>query len=239
MTTDDRKWIEEMILQLRLRDVRGGAIGDAVAQIESHCALSGESAAEAFGDPRDYARSLDFPAHETEHTDLAGWARVLVPILAGVAALVLVGATAAALRRGADVEVGWGSLVSLAVWIGLVALLVRHTEFFVHRVAVGALAFAVALAVLVLPTILLPETAFTVPAPLAAALTLGLLAYAMIAQRRERHRLVDPVTDPVDGRDRTEPSGRMSRRAQDALMATEWHLVIAAVVIASIAWSVG
>lgn len=49
----DKQWLDEMIIELRLRNVRGPAIGDAVAAVETHCAESGESATEAFGHPRE------------------------------------------------------------------------------------------------------------------------------------------------------------------------------------------
>lgn len=48
-------WIVDFTLALRLRSVRGDAIGDAVAVVREHLADSGENATEAFGDPRSYA----------------------------------------------------------------------------------------------------------------------------------------------------------------------------------------
>lgn len=35
-------WTEQLLLELRLRDVQGAAIGAALAEVESHCAESGE-----------------------------------------------------------------------------------------------------------------------------------------------------------------------------------------------------
>lgn len=57
----EETWAEAFLLELRLRDVPGRAIGDALTEVESHCVESGEPAAEAFGDPTAYARSLDLP----------------------------------------------------------------------------------------------------------------------------------------------------------------------------------
>lgn len=54
-------WAEEFVLALRLRGVSGSTIGAVLAEIESHCAESGETAREAFGDPEDYAAALDLP----------------------------------------------------------------------------------------------------------------------------------------------------------------------------------
>lgn len=43
------RWSEDFILELRLRGVAGDHIGAALAEADSHCAESGESAEEAFG----------------------------------------------------------------------------------------------------------------------------------------------------------------------------------------------
>lgn len=48
-------WRDEFIIELRVRGVTGERIGAALAEVDTHCADSGESAAEAFGSPRDYA----------------------------------------------------------------------------------------------------------------------------------------------------------------------------------------
>src|SRR5262245_36541409 len=55
-STDE--WREAFVLQLRLRDVPGARIGEALAEVETHCADSGHSPLEAFGDPKAYAESL-------------------------------------------------------------------------------------------------------------------------------------------------------------------------------------
>lgn len=57
----DREWFDDFILALRLRDVRGAAIGDAVAVVRGHVADTGESAQEAFGEPRAHAGQLELP----------------------------------------------------------------------------------------------------------------------------------------------------------------------------------
>ncbi|MBP8919839.1 MAG: hypothetical protein KBG85_09055 [Micropruina sp.] len=54
-------WLEEVLLELRLQGVSGERIGAALAEVEAHVVDSGQSAAEAFGDPTEYARSLELP----------------------------------------------------------------------------------------------------------------------------------------------------------------------------------
>lgn len=57
-STTHKSWVEPFIMELRLANVPGTAIGDALETVHAHCADSGESPHEAFGDPKEYARSL-------------------------------------------------------------------------------------------------------------------------------------------------------------------------------------
>jgi hypothetical protein len=59
--TGDERWMRDFVLELRLRGVNGSTIGDAVASVRELLRDSGQSAAEAFGQPRAYAASLELP----------------------------------------------------------------------------------------------------------------------------------------------------------------------------------
>jgi hypothetical protein len=52
------EWRDSFTAQTRLRGLPGSVIGEALAEIDAHCADSGQSPAEAFGDPVDYAAAL-------------------------------------------------------------------------------------------------------------------------------------------------------------------------------------
>ncbi|MGD8148974.1 hypothetical protein [Ornithinimicrobium sp. Y1694] len=54
----DRTWARHFVEELTLQAVPGERIGDALVTIDSHLAESGEGAQEAFGEPREYARSI-------------------------------------------------------------------------------------------------------------------------------------------------------------------------------------
>ncbi|MFZ2164108.1 MAG: hypothetical protein WAV45_01470 [Propionibacteriaceae bacterium] len=60
MNTTLTPWETEFTLRLRAANVSGTNIGDALEQVRAHCAESGETPLEAFGDPGDYADSLPF-----------------------------------------------------------------------------------------------------------------------------------------------------------------------------------
>lgn len=55
----DPKWAATFTMELNIRQAAGEEIGAALAEVDSHCAESGESAQEAFGDPIEYASQLD------------------------------------------------------------------------------------------------------------------------------------------------------------------------------------
>jgi hypothetical protein len=60
-TTSHKKWFEELAMELRLREVTGAAIGDAVASARELLEDTGETPQEAFGSARDYAAALELP----------------------------------------------------------------------------------------------------------------------------------------------------------------------------------
>lgn len=63
----DRDWAQEFILELRMLDVPGRRIGDALVTVESHVRDSGEPVGEAFGDAIAYAKEIarEDPARAT------------------------------------------------------------------------------------------------------------------------------------------------------------------------------
>ena len=51
-------WRDSLVTELRLRDIPGERIGEVLAEVDTHCGDSGQTPAEAFGDPIAYAESL-------------------------------------------------------------------------------------------------------------------------------------------------------------------------------------
>ncbi|UZN02896.1 hypothetical protein [Cellulomonas sp. S1-8] len=52
------RWRDGFVVELRLRNVPGASIGDALAEVEAHCVDAGQDAETAFGDPVAYARGI-------------------------------------------------------------------------------------------------------------------------------------------------------------------------------------
>jgi hypothetical protein len=116
-------WTEAFLLELRLRGVDGRRIGASLAEVEAHCAESGETAHEAFGDPVAYAADL-----APEPAPILDWRAELVPSGVGLAGMLLTLAALAALAAGTRVEVTTGLVAVVALAVAGIALLVRHAD---------------------------------------------------------------------------------------------------------------
>ncbi|WP_420174727.1 hypothetical protein [Luteococcus sp. OSA5] len=197
----DKQWLDEMIIELRLRNVRGPAIGDAVAAVETHCAESGESASEAFGHPREYARALEFPAGQIAHTAPAQSVCLMSPIAIGLVGLYLVPGIVLALFTHEPVAVKWGDIATLALMAVVVVLLARVPgvlRAIMQRWINAALILGGGITLLTMTQVLLDVTAFRVPLWLAAVVCLVALAASVMRMRHtidtEQDLIIDPRT---------------------------------------------
>jgi hypothetical protein len=139
-TTADRQWIEEFVVELRLRDVPGDAIGDAVATVREFLGDSGQSAIEAFGTPRAYAASLDLPGRARSRLHLPTVARSLAGLLAF---LVFTMAATSWLNGEQRFEISWRRLLMFGVVCALVVTLPRYLNVLLrHRWAMAAVVLA-------------------------------------------------------------------------------------------------
>ncbi|WP_298455662.1 hypothetical protein [uncultured Cellulomonas sp.] len=167
----DPGWADDFILELRMLDVPGRAIGDALVEVGSHCADSGEGVREAFGDPVAYARTLALPPVPVTREDLGP---VLPWVLPGTG-LLLVSGSASTVRTGEPLELTSG-LVAAAVLllVGVAAALRWFTpvvRFVVQRPVLAWAAAMAHLGVLVVLFLVLRDVLVTVPGAL--ALTAG------------------------------------------------------------------
>lgn len=220
MTTNE-KWLHELTLELRMREVDGATIGDAVAQARTHVEESGESASEAFGSPQEYADALALPASASAQIDRSWLGRLVASSLAGLVAITLVTPTVVGFRLGVGVPVTWGMVCSLVVFAAIIVALPPALDFIIKHLVMGAALFAFALASLVAFNVLLGFTAFVLP-PWGAAivvlagLAVSVLAYPAIA--------ADPIIDPTQPRAEAPRPPRVGR----------WVWVIAATLFAAL-----
>lgn len=244
----EERWAEAFVVELRLLDVPGAALGAALAEVDSHCAESGEPAAEAFGDPVAYARSLDLPAQ----TEGPWW---LVPVLGPVGSQVLGmlvlgwggGPVVSAWRAGeagATVELTVGMLTMAAALAAVAVLVARYSSWVLRQVVdrpvVTWLVFTlltgslgVGAVLLDVPLLVLPA----VPVALAGALLLAAGTVWSVVQVRAG-TLDDPVVSPlpVPG----EQTGEGERSGARGLSSfVTWMVPVFALVPLGVAWFFG
>ena len=188
-------WAEAFLLELRLRGIDGRRIGAALAEVEAHCAESGEPARDAFGDPAAYAVELA-PAATAGPFD---WRRELVSSVLGLGGMLTTLAALGAWQSGTRVELTTGVVgVLLLVLIGTV-LIVRHAERLLRAVVrrwwVAVIGSLVPVAAFVGVLLLGRQTLVT--APVVPTLVIGLLLLTANTIVALRHLDVgDPVVGP-------------------------------------------
>lgn len=190
-------WAQALLLELRLRGVAGTKIGAVLAEVEAHCADSGETARDAFGDPVAYAAALDLP--ESSLQAGSSWPDVAV---AG-GALVGIFSTAgsvAAWQTGTPVTVTLGAaLAALALAACLALLALRPSNVLrlvVDRPIASTLAFGAFTAGTVALLVAARQPLLDVPWQPLLALGLVLVISELIWNLHRRHALEDPVVGP-------------------------------------------
>jgi hypothetical protein len=162
ITTQDKKWIDTLILELRLRDVSGSGIGDTVASVREYLADSGEAAQEAFGTPAAYAASLDLSASVVD-TSLKG---TIARSALGVVAFLVFTQAISPWAAGESLGLGGAQLAWLAVPAILVLGLPLFLGALLRRIWLLLVLFAAAVGSGILAAISAPRD------PAAAWLTL-------------------------------------------------------------------
>lgn len=235
----EESWAETFVIELRLRDAPGRVIGDALAEVESHCAESGETAAEAFGEPVAYARSLALAAEPApDPLPMGGalrWALQAVGLL-----VTTVGTTA--WQAGDPLELTTG-LVALTVVVGASILAVsraadRALRFVIAHPVMAWAVTVVHLAVLVGLLLLLDDVLVRVPAGPASAVGIALLVGGTVAVLRDLHGTdlaEDPVTATLD--ESTAQGPARTRRASTWLRYAPALLAPVAAVVFVACWT--
>jgi hypothetical protein len=239
----EEKWAEAFVIELRLLDIPGDALGDALAEVESHCAESGESAAEAFGDPVAYARSLDLPAQPIGRWDAV---HVLGPAGAqtlGLTMLLWGALTIAPVGFAARGDLPLGLLLVLPAVVGAGLVLLRRgaraLRFALDRPLVAALVVTLATLAIGLGSARLDGVVATLPAlPVAGAGGVLLAAgtgWSLVQDRRGT--LADPIVSPLTGEDvGHEPGSDDSAAGRRVLRLLAWAPALGAVVVIALTW---
>ncbi|QDO89634.1 hypothetical protein FNH13_15915 [Ornithinimicrobium ciconiae] len=192
----DRSWRETFVFEQRLADRTGVEIGDALAVVDTHCAESGESAEQAFGDPAAYSRSL---VEGTAPRTFRLRTSTVIGLLLGLVGLVVVPRAVEAWVEGGLVAVSQGDLVAVGLALLLTLIVALRpgpamTWLVRHRWTTFVLPFAV-LTALLIPQVLLRETVVEVgwgTMAVAGVLALALQVVLTWADLAEPDEILDP-----------------------------------------------
>jgi hypothetical protein len=225
-TRAEQKWLDELVLELRLLNVDGARIGDVAATVREHLADSGESPNEAFGDPAEYARSLDVARPEP-----AGLAAVVMVNLLGLFGFMALIFAAPPASAGRSFEVTGFHVVLAAVYLLALPLIafnlrtvVRLKTWQAGAAGVGALALLVAAALLFGDAHVASLPALPV-AITGGALTLGTALWGQLSGHQDPDPLVDPLAAGEPEAKHTTWTGVLTT------FLCIWSLVIAAIVM--------
>lgn len=188
-------WVDEFVVEQRLLGVPGTRIGDALATVDAHLAQTGESAADAFGPPKEYARTLA-ESEGSGATQGLGVTAVVSAVL-GLAGIVLLPRAFQAWLEGSDVTITTGDLVVVAMLAVLTTLILVFPRQMLralveHRVA-ALLAGPLLIAAFVVVMVFLRGSVAVAPAlPVMVLAAIGLAVSALLSWREP----VDLVQGP-------------------------------------------
>lgn len=224
----DRSWADAAMHELIARGASSAAIGDALATADAHCADSGESAGEAFGDPRAYAASVPLSGDRLAHEQLGDYLAAARPSIVGLVGMMLAFRVLDSQLGGTLVPVTWGDVLGVVGILAFSIAIARYVAvIFRHKVAGFLVAWVCALGLIMLP-ILLTTPLFTlrvwVAASLAAAALLGSAIWATAIDDEP-----DPVLDPRPGAEPPSPPRAF-------LVLTRWLFVVATAVGCGLIW---
>ena len=231
LTSSNKKWFDELTVELRMRDVFGHAIGDAVASARELLIDTGQSAEEAFGPARAYAASLDLPRGSGRDWVTRG----LWTSLFGLLAFLLFVQAVGAWNQDELLLITPAQLVLAAALGGLVALLPVYLLAAIRRPWLLVLLLAIGAGCGFLWSAMTPATTAEAwlsldPLPwlLGSAVAMVLLSAWNTIQTLRRGNL-DDITEPIPARP---TAGTRGRRV--FVMLTNWLFPLFAAIMLSI-----
>lgn len=205
-------WGRDFVIALRERGVTGRAIGAALAEVAAHCHDSGTEPEASFGDPEEYAESLQFAGSDI---DGSGQRRALLAGAASLTGLLITLRGLGGLTDSGPVLIVAGDIASVVLLV-LVFLTIGLSIGWIARARLASLVaatavFSVAFAGVTVLPILWTDGLFAMPAlPL---LFLGgalLIGGALAMPTSERSVITQPWDRPRELPRWVEPVGRWS-----------------------------
>lgn len=195
---DHQRWLAELTLELRLLDVDGHRIGDAVATAREFLADAGVPAQEAFGTPREYAAELGLASTPERQRDLRRTVTYAAVDVLGFLAFAFTGGAA---WRGDEFDLDAGTAVLVVSVLVLVLLTPRLFSPVLRAAPWKIVAGTVALLGLQVAVLFALGDVELLALPAWPVATLGLLVLVASLVRAwvTRDELDDPVVEPLEG----------------------------------------
>jgi hypothetical protein len=133
MTTDLDTYRQRLLIELRRRGVPGDRIGEAIAEVESHVAESGEDPVTAFGEPDAYAERLSGSLRLPDRSG-ARWARWANAVVAAGSFAAAGMVTTAIVGDGAVAERVATAVAGLVVMAGVLAWAIWYQRRATNRI---------------------------------------------------------------------------------------------------------
>lgn len=175
----EKAWRDDFIVELRLLDVPGERIGDALVTADTHVQESGERAEEAFGDATSYARetaqSLGHPSPGPRLTP-----RDMIGNVLGLGGMLGVTSAFSAWLEGTGVTVTLGTLLGLVVLLALVAGLFRWSTAVLRLAVQNRLGVALLTPIVLIGGFVAIYLVFSEPLFVVGAVTLGIVSIALL-----------------------------------------------------------
>lgn len=196
----DAEWVDELVIELRLRGVSGRRIGSTLLEVEAHMAEHGGEVFDVFGEAKAYAEALELP-DEQKWTVPEVVRLCLVTVLAMVGTTLLIGGTAAVFTGGiADINLA-GLLVQAGGVVVVVVALATWSEpllrLIVERSVVSMIVIGAAVALIVMASLLVPGPVVSVPAWIGIVLGGMLLLPFITSMLLRRAGKSADVDDPI------------------------------------------
>ncbi|MUN62839.1 hypothetical protein GMA12_06745 [Kocuria sediminis] len=232
-----RSWCDDFVVELRLRAVPGPVIGDRLGEVETHCAATGDTPAEAFGDPAAYAARI---AEEGGTAPVSGTWTVTILSAAQVVALLVGTAAVTAWARGETLAYNVAQVGFLGLFVLVLLCLPRLVRPLVRRPWAAGVPLAGGIPLLALAAALsdrwdLPVALVLPSAPVAVCLFVAVLGLAWWEFRELARGLGDDlVTSPLSP-EAESPAGEGTRRRWTALLPAGM-IPVAYPVLAAFGW---
>lgn len=203
----DEEWLDELILELRIRNVTGAAIGDATASVRAFLYDSGRTPQEEFGSPRDYADTLELPT-----VPAGGIRSAVLRAGIGIAGFLGFNISIEPWLRQEQLAMNLPELLWMLVPVALVAALPLYLNAGIRKLWILVVAYTVAIASMILSAVAAPEDGerawLTVtPGPLLLASIIIMIAVSVVgtisAAAGPDDRLPNPSETPAAARRRT------------------------------------